>query len=833
MHPDDAHGMTIARTNPVVGDDPVTAAIMGAVRADGASGGVGPDDAPEPVASQVWRMVFERSPVPLSLVDVHGRQLAGNEAYARLLGYEPHELGALDVRQMTRDADQAWTRTYLGRLASGQLPSYSTEKSFVRRDGSTVRARLDVRPLVVDGRCVALLGSLTPVVDRAPLGEGRLRKVVENLHDTISVVDVDGQLVETTGRYRPIMGYPVEFWEQRTIFDLLVEDDVPRVLALREEVLARPGETVSTEVSVISALGGVEVLEVHAVNLLDDPDIRGIVLTSRNVTEDRRMMEELRSSRDDAVAEAELRSRMLATVSHELRNPLHAVQGISELLATSDLPVAERQLAGTINRQIRDLTRVVDDLLTSSRLELDSVRLEEEAVDLRGLLGDVVAIARTVAVDGVDVVALIDPAIPDRLVTDPVRLRQVLSNLVGNAVKFTSAGRVRLLAAIEHGRLVIEVCDSGSGIPEAELATIFEPFRSASTAGRGAGAGLGLSIVQRIVALLGGTIDVSSTTGVGSTFRVVLPIEVAPEASSTEPGELTEPSELTEPVEPGVSVAVPAVPAPPAPAVAAGPTVLVVEDNAVNQQLARAQLRTMGYDCRVVPSGEEGLDYLATPAGAAIEVVLMDYHLPGIDGLETTRRIRAAERDGRRVAVIGVTASASLADRESCLAAGMDDYVPKPVGLADLGAAFERVAPIRRAIRDAAPQDAAPQDAAPKVAPSEPVGTPGVAQHASVDLGVLAELVDELGDRTIVADLVATFLDELDGRLAAIVEAHAADDRAQLRRLVHTITSSARLLGAASLADRCADFEEHRLDAPALLAAGDAVRTQLVTWSAT
>ena len=292
-----------------------------------------------------------------------------------------------------------------------------------------------------------------------------------------------------------------------------------------------------------------------------------------------------------------------------------------------------------------------------------------------------------------------------------------------------------------------------------------------------------------------------------------------------------------------MSVAVPAVPAPPAPAVAAGPTVLVVEDNAVNQQLARAQLRTMGYDCRVVPSGEEGLDYLATPAGAAIEVVLMDYHLPGIDGLETTRRIRAAERDGRRVAVIGVTASASLADRESCLAAGMDDYVPKPVGLADLGAAFERVAPIRRAIRDAAPQDAAPQDAAPqdaapqdaapKVAPSEPVGTPGVAQHASVDLGVLAELVDELGDRTIVADLVATFLDELDGRLAAIVEAHAADDRAQLRRLVHTITSSARLLGAASLADRCADFEEHRLDAPALLAAGDAVRTQLVTWSAT
>jgi PAS domain S-box-containing protein len=850
--PAQAGHVPLPTTSPVPDDtdhaaslvDRAVAGIMGTVPdVTGPSSGEALDRAENPLLDErLWQIVFEHAPTPLSLVSASGRQLAGNAAYRAYLGYSADELSRLDVAQLTRDEDQAWTQAYLARLVAGDLDRYTTEKVYVRKDGTESRARLDITPIRQDGRCIGLLGALTPIVERRPMGEGLLRKLIENIHDTISLVDAEGRLLETTGRYRPIMGYPSEFWETRSIFDLLVPEDVERVIALRDEVIDRPGETVSAEFSVLSAHNTVEVLEVHAVNLLDDPDIAGIVITSRNITEHRTLVEELRTSRDDAMAEAELRSRMLATVSHELRNPLHAVQGISELLAQSVLPEAERAMAGTINRQVRDLTRVVDDLLTSSRLELDAVPLEPEAVDLRGLLTDVVAIARTVANPGVDVHAFIDASIPSAVRTDPVRLRQVLSNLVGNAVKFTAAGRVRVLACVERDEvLVLEVSDSGSGIPAGELEAVFEPFRSASTAGPGAGAGLGLSIVRRIVSMLGGNVGVTSTVGVGSTFRIELPLETVEVTTSVEPG--VAPASVPAAPVPAAPVPAASVPAEaPVPAAspvvaaspvlagpaASGPAVLVVEDNTVNQQLARAQLKSMGYECVIVGSGEEGLAHLASPAGAAIDVVLMDYHLPGIDGLETTRRIRAAET-GRHVAIIGVTASASLADRESCIAAGMDDYVPKPVSLGDLSAAFERVAPIRLAAQTAATTAASiSRPSGPD--PSAPGGSAG--DEVTIDVSALAGLADELGDRTTVVDLVATFLDELDGRLDAIVAARAAGDGPLLRRLVHTITSSARLLGAGELAQRCAAFEDRHLDEHSLRSAGRAVRRQLEAWSA-
>jgi PAS domain S-box-containing protein len=807
-------------------------------------------------ASSLWRTVFERSAIPLSLVSTTGRQLAGNAAYLRFLGYEPDDLDQLDVARTTQEVDRAWTQAYMQRLVAGDLEQYNTEKTYVRKDGTTARAWLQVTPLHHEGRCVALLGALTPIEDRAPVGDGALRKLIENIHDTISLIDGEGRLLETTGRYKPIMGYPKEFWESRSIFDLLVPEDVPKVLELQSEVLARPGETVSSEISVMTAGNKIEILEVHAVNLLDDPDIAGIVITSRNVTEQRAMVQELRASRDDALDEAELRSRMLATVSHELRNPLHAVQGISELLATSALPEAERALAGTINRQVRDLTRVVDDLLASSRLELDSVTLEMDPVDLRSLLDDVVSIAKTVAAPGVEVNALVDTAIPALIRTDPVRLRQVMSNLVGNAVKFTTEGRVRVLAAIEgNDWLVLEVTDSGAGIPPDELTKIFEPFRSASTAGRGAGAGLGLSIVRRIVALLDGTVDVTSTMGVGSAFRIRVPLQIASVQDHLTPA--LEPSDLAS-VPNTASDVTEAVPPQPSPIDATvGPPVLVIEDNAVNQQLARAQLKSMGYDCEIAGSGEDGLAYLAAVVGADVEVVLMDFHLPGIDGLETTRRIRELEAalsgDGRHVAIVGVTASASLGDRASCLEAGMDDYVPKPVSLADLTAAFERVGPVRAAMRAARATSRESALAATPMSTSggsamfvEPIAAPIVTAatsqlaepddppgqvEAAVDVDALDVLASELGDRSTVVDLIDTFLVELPARIDGIVATGAAGDHDGLHRLVHTLTSSARLLGAASLATVCHEFEHGRLAADVVVDLAAQVRAELGAWA--
>ncbi|MEX1106330.1 MAG: PAS domain S-box protein [Ilumatobacteraceae bacterium] len=761
--------------------------------------------------AHLWRAVFEDAPIAVCVVTPEGRVVAANARHAELLGYRLDEADTLTVDDLTSPDDRPWTRSYLSRIISGEIDEYTTDKVFVRRDGTRVRARLSATAVRRDGVCIAILGFLSPVTDHRPLGDSWFRKVIENINDTITLIDADGTVLETSGRYHRVMGYPNEFWEGRSIFDVMLPEEAERVLEMREEILANPGQIVHTTVRMRSAAGGVEVLDVHASNLLADPEIGGILLTTRNITAEHALVEQLSLRRDEAVAEAELRSRMVATVSHELRNPLHGLQGISELLVASDLPAEARDMAATLHRQLLDLSRVVDDLLTTTRLELGSMVLELEPVDLRALCDDVVVIAAASVAPGVMVGVEVGPEVPDEVVTDPVRLRQVLANLVGNAVKFTEAGAVTLSVALPTpGHLAIRVSDTGIGIPPDELDEVFEPFRSATTAGSAAGAGLGLSIVKHIVDLLGGTVEVASLHGSGSTFVVTLPLATAAEHPPTV-------SSPAGPVDVGI---------------AAGLAVLVIEDDAVNQQLARAQLRAIGIECHIVGTGEAGIEYLASPDGAHIDVVLMDYHLPGIDGVEAARRIRAAEAGtGRRVAIVGVTASASLGDRASCLAAGMDDHLPKPVSLADLRASIAKVADPRVADPRVADPKAARPTATAVVAAVPPTAG-GDSGLAVVDVAVLEVLVDELADRSIVAGVVRTFLGQLDLRVDHIIDAVTNHDAAAARHWAHTLSSSARMVGASQLAEMGRAVERGQATPEAFRELAARVRDSLAAWGA-
>ncbi|MEZ5251387.1 MAG: ATP-binding protein [Ilumatobacteraceae bacterium] len=495
-------------------------------------------------------------------------------------------------------------------------------------------------------------------------------------------------------------------------------------------------------------------------------------------------------------------------MSHELRNPLHAVQGISELLSHGELPDAERDLAGTINRQIRDLTRVVDDLLTTSRLELGSMSIELAPVDLRGLLTDVVAIARTTAQPGVDVNALIDPSMPSLVRTDPVRLRQVMSNLVGNALKFTSAGRVRVLASVEaQGQLVLEVVDTGDGIPADELRQVFEPFRSATTAGRRAGAGLGLSIVQRIVAMLGGTVDVTSEVGTGTTFRLVFPLDAV------------EPVEHVEHVQratPGSSPA-PTAPAPTAPVAVApvvGAPVLVVEDNAVNQQLARAQLRSLGHAVTWSAAARRSPPRCGRRGGGS-----------GVDGLppaSTGSRPTphpSGRPAGRRVAIVGVTASASLAApdarrRHGRLRAGRSasPISPRPSN----ASSRSRVAARRHRAETATSTSTSTASMSGRACSTSPSSR-----------GWWTRSVIVPRSPTWWRPSSVSWTSGSDGIVAACFE--------RCRGVANWCTrsaSSARLVGGGALAEHCADHAAGRLGAEGLRGSAASLREQLTAWVA-
>jgi PAS domain S-box-containing protein len=766
-----------------------------------------------PVSPKFWREVFERAPIAISLMDPEGRQLAGNTAYATLFGYTSSEVEQLVVSQLTRPEDQRWTDGYLQRLRDGYIDSYQTEKVYVRRDGSTFRALLDAHAVRHDGRLQALIGVIVPVREREPLDSGRLRKLVENIHDTITLFDADGRVIETTGRYTPILGYPTEFWEQRSAFDMVIPEDLQQLIDLRSQIEASPGQTVHTTMRVRDAHNEVQYIDAHAVNLLDDPEVGGVVVTTRNITSEHALLEQLRHSRDEAVAEAELRSRMLATVSHELRNPLHVLQGISELLNAGDLADESRQFSEALDRQLRALTRVVDDLLTTSRIELGSMRVELGEVDLRSLVDDVVAIASVAAGRGVVVRSIVDDDVPSFVSTDPVRLRQVLTNLVGNSLKFTDSGSIEVLVRFEDQRLVLVVTDTGTGIPADELASIFEPFRSSTTAGQSAGAGLGLSIVERIVTMLGGSVSVRSAPGAGAVFTVELPS--APSAETTIRHDLGPDAPIT-----GL----------------AGVKVVVVDDDPLNQQLATAQLHALGASSHVVGSGEAGVELLATFAaeGRAVDVVLMDQHLPGIQGTEAVRRIRADElATGRRVPIIGISADASSAHRDRSLAVGMNDHLVKPVSLRQLSAAIQGVLRLGGSPTATEPAAAEPAAAAAAAAetPVPDVNTPLPADIESPN-PVLERMADELGDRAVVVEVIKAYLNELDQRVAGIIEAVRTDDRNTAQRLVHTLASGSELLGVGRVGSACVSFVDGTCDENSLRSSASAADDALRAWIA-
>ena len=706
-----------------------------------------------------WQRLTDELPIAVSVLDVDGRQVACNHEYADMLGYGRDEVLALDVSRVTRADDRAWTRAYLDRLIRGEIDQYTTDKVYVRRDGSTFVGRLTSRALRDEhGRCTHLIGSIVPVDQRPTITVAQVRRMLGYTNDTLTLVDGDGNVIETTGRYAPVMGYPPEFWETRTVFDLIDRDDVDRVLRLREDLLSRPGSELETEIVVKAADGEDQIVHVRAVNELDDPDLRAVVLVTRNVTEHRRAVADLARAKRRAEANVDSQTRLLATVSHELRNPLHAAHGLLDLLVADDLPPHAAETVHTLRRQLKSLAQVTDDLLDAARLDGGRITMQPVPTDIGEIVNDVVQLARASAQSlgktDLDVSSRLVQGAPGWVMADTDRLRQVLSNLVGNAVKFTDRGSVQLVVRGEAGDVVFSVVDTGVGIPVDEQDAVLKPFGVGSTAGDRRGAGLGLAVVQRIVVAMGGTLGMTSTVGSGTRVDVRVPLPAADPPGATRSVTLT----------PGTAV-------------------LVVEDNPVNQQLAQRQLERLGLVPTIVGSGEEALELLARHD--AFAVILMDHQLPGIQGTETTRRIRHLPGRASAIPVVGVSASASSADHQAFTDAGMDAWISKPASLGDLSSV----------IADVVSRPGGSGPASPAAPEGPEASTPAAGGAPVVDTDILARLADELGSAGVVASLVQTYLGELDVRIASMIDpsVHGVADP---RAVAHTLKSSSRLVGA-------------------------------------
>jgi PAS domain S-box-containing protein len=725
----------------------------------------------------LWR--FEPQRAALQCVDLYSLSTHSHESGLRLLrsDYAPY-FDALECERFIAADDAqtdprtaAFTTSYLQPLRIASMLDVPLRQDDATTGVLCVEHVGEARAWTVDERHFALaVANLVAMaaadeerrlaLDRLALSEARAQLIVDTAHDAFIGANARGEIIEWNAQASAIFG-----WSRRDVLGAsLAETIVPP--AFREahvRGLRRFHET--GELTIVNKR--LELVALHR----DGPEFPiELTLTMpipsedgdfffgaflRDISERRQHEEELRRAKEAAEAATRAKTEFLANMSHELRTPLNGVLGYAQLLRR-DPSLSESQVDGleTILRCGSYLLELINDVLDLSRIEVERVNHVPVAASVQELVADLDRVIGPVAGrKGLSLFLEVAPDVPGRVMVDRRHVRQVLSNLLGNAIKFTSEGHVRLHVRRTGEWLRFDVVDTGHGIEPEHLRDIFDAFRQTRRGASAGGTGLGLTISQRLVAAMGGSLEVESTLGEGSRFFFSLPLisadPDAPDSTDTRPFEVDANARLA----PGVRA-----------------TALVVDDNAVNRHIMASLLESAGLDVITAAGGLEAVEHARR---FVPDVILMDRRMRDIDGFEATRRIHADPATAR-IPVIAVSASTFSDSHEAARQAGCIDFIPKPVRAEVLYGLLRRHLGLTFVAGPSEPGAGLPPGM-PAMVVNAPPHAAGVARRLRAaagvgDVGAIEAMVEELrGDRARgglgqrIADLKADF--DFDGLL--------------------------------------------------------------------
>jgi PAS domain S-box-containing protein len=613
--------------------------------------------------------------------------------------------------------------------------------------------------------------------------EERYRGIIDLAQDVIYQTDAEGRFTFFNRAALELMGYPADELAGRQFLELIREDERDAARRFYGVQFARRTPNTYYEFAASKGSGETVWFGQNVRLLIDGEEIVGFQAVARDITERKKIEAELGRARDAALRSARLKSEFLANMSHEIRTPMNGIIGMTGLLRGTNQTYEQQEYTRHIESSAESLLTIINDILDFSKIEAGKLDVEPVDLNLHKIVESTCGMLSERANEkGIGFASTFDDRIPERLRSDPVRIRQVLTNLIGNAIKFTDRGDVRVRVCRQEesrGHLVVrfEVTDTGIGIAPDVGSHLFESFTQgdSSTTRRYGGTGLGLSISRKLVELLGGEIGFESQAGVGSTFWCTIRFErgQADGLSSNGAEDALPNDALTETAHDGNGGN-------------GRLRILVAEDNAINQKVTLGQLRKLGYIAEVASDGRQVLDVLER---RSFDIILMDCQMPVMDGYQTAVEIRRRERSDHYTIIIALTASAMQGTRERCMASGMDGYISKPVNITELESVLEEWrlrqgsnSPIRR-------HELAPDD---------------VLNH-EVFSGLLAMQEDapDLFD-----DLIGLFMREAPERVEALRGALLAGDAPGAMRIAHKLNGSASIFGAVGIVPCLIEMEK-------------------------